>query len=75
MITMNQQQKRVAPPVQEGMHENFGRAVDEIRLKRNIEKLTHLINSFERSRRPQYLIDEIACQERKLEHIRKQRSA
>ena len=71
---MNQASKELRQPVSTNSFDNFSRAVDEIRLRRNISKLQQLINTFDRAQRPQYLIDEIACQEEKLRLIRELRN-
>ncbi len=71
---MNQPSKIFDPVAGGPDRRNFGRAVDEIRLKRNIEKLTSLMDSLDRSQRPNYLADEIASQRRILEQLRLERN-
>lgn len=52
----------------------YGLAVEEIKLERSIRKLTNMMKSINSSGRPQYLAREIALQEQQLRSLRESRS-
>lgn len=54
---------------------NYSLAVEEIRLSHNLKNLSDLVNEFERSKRPQYLLKEITYLERRLKSLREERAA
>ncbi len=45
---------------------HYGLALEEIKLERTINSIAFLLNGFDEEDRPQYLVNEIAHQERQL---------
>jgi hypothetical protein len=69
-MKMSQMMKNVNPAYRMPSLDRFSLAVDEIRLKKNLEKLTLLADRYGASRAPQDLVDEIAAQRRSLEKLK-----
>lgn len=53
----------------------YGLAVEEIKLERSIRKLTTMMRSLNAAGRPKYLAKEIAIQEKRLRSLRESRSS
>ena len=53
---------------------HYGLALEEIKLERSINNIASLMNGFNSEARPQYLMKEIAHQEKQLYSLRKLRS-
>lgn len=71
---MNQEPKNAVHSMPAEAFANFTRAVDEIRLRRSLDRLLVLMNSLDPSQRPKYLVDEVASQQRQLQELRDARN-
>ena len=53
---------------------HYGLALEEIKLERSINSMAFLLDGFDSQDRPQYLVNEIAHQEKQLKSLRVLRS-
>ena len=57
------------------LRNHYGLALEEIKLERSINNMAFMLNGFNLEDKPQYLLNEMAHQERQLRSIHKLRKA